>query len=96
MIAWDGSAEAASAVRESLPLLAMSTETIAVQCARGLDRTAADPSFQFRTCYSPETAPVDAGHPGPPRAQRRWVGRQAIGPDHRILRGLSSAETNER
>lgn len=45
MIAWDGSSEAGCAVRQSLPLLAMPTETIAVQCAHGLDRTGADPSF---------------------------------------------------
>lgn len=45
MIAWDGSSEAGRAVRQSLPMLAMSTEAIAVQCAQGLDREAADPSF---------------------------------------------------
>ncbi|WP_426052090.1 universal stress protein [Brevundimonas sp. SL161] len=45
MIAWDGSAEAGRAVRQALPLIAMSSATTAVQCAKGLDPVAANPSF---------------------------------------------------
>ena len=45
MIAWDGSAEAGRAVRQALPLIAMSSATTAVQCAHGLDSVAANPSF---------------------------------------------------
>ena len=45
MIAWDGSAEAGRAVRQALPLIAMGSQTIAVQCRQDLDKQAANPSF---------------------------------------------------
>ena len=45
MIAWDGSAGAGRAVRQALPLIAMSSGAAAVQCRDGLDRLAANPSF---------------------------------------------------
>lgn len=45
MIAWDGSAEAGRAVRQGLPLIAMGSQTTAVQCRQDLDRQAANPSF---------------------------------------------------
>ncbi len=51
MIAWDGSAEAGRAVRQALPLIAGGTETVAVQCRQGLDRQAANPSFEPLITY---------------------------------------------
>jgi nucleotide-binding universal stress UspA family protein len=46
MIAWDGSAGAGRAVRQALPLIAMSAGATAVQCRQGLDRQATNPSFE--------------------------------------------------
>lgn len=51
MIAWDGSAEAGRAVRHALPLIAMASSVTAVQCPRGLDRQAANPSFDPLVAY---------------------------------------------
>ncbi len=51
MVAWDGSAEAGRAVRQALPLVAMASSTVAVQCRQGLDRQAADPAFEPLLAY---------------------------------------------
>jgi len=51
VIAWDGSAEAGRAVRQALPLIAMASGTTAVQCRAGLDRQAANPSFDPLLAY---------------------------------------------
>lgn len=51
VIAWDGSAEAGRAVRQALPLIAMASGTLAVQCRAGLDREAANPSFDPLLAY---------------------------------------------
>lgn len=72
MIAWDGSVEAGRAVRQALPLIALSSETIAVQCAHGLDPLAANPSFDPLLDYlqahgvgSARTETVPSGPEGP-------------------------------
>ena len=49
-IAWDGSPEAGRAVRGALPLIAMASELLLLQCPKGLDPT--DPA--------PEMAPLNA------------------------------------
>lgn len=51
MIAWDGSAEAGRAVRQALPLIAMGSGATAVQCSRGLDKVAANPSLDPLAAY---------------------------------------------
>ena len=51
IIAWDGSAEAGRAVRQALPLIAMGSGAVAVQCRQGLDKVAANPSFDPLIAY---------------------------------------------
>lgn len=72
VIAWDGSAEAGRAVRQALPLIAMASGTFAVQCRAGLDREAANPSFDPLLAYlsahaagSATTETIETGPEGP-------------------------------
>ena len=44
-IAWDGGPQAGRAVRAALPLLAMASEILILQCINGLDRRGADPDI---------------------------------------------------
>lgn len=69
MIAWDGSAEAGRAVRQALPLIAMASGATAVQCQDGLDRLAANPSFDpllnYLKAHSVGEARTEALEEGP-------------------------------
>ncbi|CAN5369503.1 universal stress protein [soil metagenome] len=72
VIAWDGSAEAGRAVRQALPLIAMASGTLAVQCRAGLDRQAANPSFDPLLAYlaahaagTATTETIETGPEGP-------------------------------
>lgn len=50
-IAWDGSAQAGRAVRAALPLLAMASEILILQCVTGLDQEATDPDISLLNAY---------------------------------------------
>ena len=50
-IAWDGSPQAGRAVKAALPLLAMSSEILVLQCVTGLDRGAGDPDIDPLNAY---------------------------------------------
>ncbi len=50
-IAWDGSAQAGRAVRAALPLLAMASEILILQCVTGLDRRTTDPDIDLLNAY---------------------------------------------
>jgi nucleotide-binding universal stress UspA family protein len=50
-IAWDGSPQAGRAVKAALPLLAMASEILVLQCVTGLDRGAADPDVDPLNAY---------------------------------------------
>jgi nucleotide-binding universal stress UspA family protein len=69
VIAWDGSAEAGRAVRQALPLIAMASATLAVQCRAGLDREAANPSFgpllAYLVAHAAGTATTETIETGP-------------------------------
>jgi nucleotide-binding universal stress UspA family protein len=50
-IAWDGGPQAGRAVRAALPLLAMASEILILQCINGLDRRGADPDIGPLNAY---------------------------------------------
>lgn len=50
-IAWDGSPQAGRAVRAALPLLAMASEIMILQCVTGLDQAATDPDIGLLNAY---------------------------------------------
>lgn len=50
-IAWDGSPQAARAVKASLPLLAMASGIHVLQCVTGLDRQTSDPDIDRLNAY---------------------------------------------
>lgn len=50
-IAWDGSPQAGRAIKAALPLLAMASEILILQCVTGLDRSAADPDVDPLNAY---------------------------------------------
>ena len=50
-IAWDGSPQAGRAVKAALPLLAMASEILILQCISGLDRGASEPDIDVLNSY---------------------------------------------
>lgn len=50
-IAWDGSPQAGRAVKAALPLLAMASEILILQCVTGLEQDAVDPDTDLLNAY---------------------------------------------